>query len=61
MIESYVHPSALVESDDIGSGTRVWAFAHVMPGAHVGKNCNVGDHAFLESGRFDWKQRHDQK
>lgn len=50
MIESYVHPSALVESDDIGAGTRVWAFAHVMPGAHVGKNCNVGDHAFLESG-----------
>lgn len=46
----YIHPKALVESRDIGSGTRVWAFAHVMKGSAIGKDCNVGDHAFIESG-----------
>ncbi|MGH3578044.1 MAG: acyltransferase [Mycobacterium sp.] len=44
------HPLALVESDAIGEGTRVWAWAHVMPGARIGKNCNIGDHAFIEGG-----------
>jgi acetyltransferase-like isoleucine patch superfamily enzyme len=44
------HPAALVESDAIGDGTRIWAFAHVMPGARVGSNCNLGDHVFVESG-----------
>ncbi len=46
----FVHPKALVETDDIGEGTRVWAFAHVMKGAKVGRNCNICDHAFIESG-----------
>ena len=50
MAERYFHPAALVESDDIGEGTRVWAFAHVMRGAQLGSNCNVGDHAFVEAG-----------
>jgi UDP-2-acetamido-3-amino-2,3-dideoxy-glucuronate N-acetyltransferase len=46
----YVHPHALVESEDIGPGTRVWAFAHIMPGARVGAHCNICDHAFIETG-----------
>jgi len=46
----FVHDKALCESDAIGAGTRVWAFAHVMKGAVIGKGCNVGDHAFVESG-----------
>lgn len=46
----FAHPAALVESDKIGAGTRVWAFAHVMKGAKIGRDCNVGDHAFVESG-----------
>jgi len=46
----FVHPNALCESDDLGAGTRVWAFAHVMKGAVVGRDCNLGDHAFVESG-----------
>jgi acetyltransferase-like isoleucine patch superfamily enzyme len=44
------HPTALVESDLIGAGTNVWAYAHVMKGAVVGHSCNIGDHAFVESG-----------
>ncbi len=44
------HPTALVESDEIGAGTRIWAFAHVLPGARIGRNCNIGDHAYIEGG-----------
>jgi acetyltransferase-like isoleucine patch superfamily enzyme len=46
----FVHERALCESQDIGEGTRVWAFAHVMKGAKVGTHCNIGDCAFIESG-----------
>ena len=46
----FVHPQGLCESDDIGAGTRVWAFAHVLPGAVIGRDCNVCDHAFIEGG-----------
>ncbi len=45
----YVHPQALVESADIGANTRIWAFAHVLRGARIGANCNIGDHAFVEA------------
>ena len=50
MSDQFVHPMALVESDDVGAGTRIWAFAHVLRGARIGANCNIGDHAFVESG-----------
>jgi len=46
----FVHERGLCESDRVGPGTRVWAFAHVMEGAVVGAECNVCDHAFVESG-----------
>lgn len=46
----FVHPAALCESDDVGAGTRVWAFAHVMQGAVIGRECNIGGHAFIETG-----------
>ena len=48
--EVFIHPRALVESDSVGPGTRVWAFAHIMKGARVGAGCNICDHAFVESG-----------
>lgn len=46
----FVHEKALCESNRIGARTRVWAFAHVMPDAVVGEDCNICDHAFIESG-----------
>ncbi len=45
-----IHSHALVESDTIGDGTSIWAFAHVMKGVCIGSDCNIGDHSFLESG-----------
>ena len=49
---AFVHPKALCESRDVGPGTRIWAFAHVMRGAHVGADCNIGDQAFVEDGAW---------
>ena len=46
----FVHPLGVCESDTVGDGTRVWAFAHVLPGASVGAGCNICDHAFIEGG-----------
>lgn len=44
------HSHALVEPGAmIGEGTRVWAFAHVLPGARIGKDCNICDHVFIEN------------
>jgi len=45
----FVHPNALLESTRVGPGTRVWAFAHVLPGAVIGRDCNVCDHVFVEN------------
>ena len=44
----YVHPNGLCESSQVGPRTRVWAFAHVLPGAVIGADCNICDHAYVE-------------
>jgi len=46
----FIHRLALCESDEVGAGTQIWAFAHVMKGAVIGRDCNIGDHAFVETG-----------
>lgn len=48
-MDYYLHPNALCESQQIGRGTRVWAFAHILPGARVGADCNVCDNVFIEN------------
>jgi UDP-2-acetamido-3-amino-2,3-dideoxy-glucuronate N-acetyltransferase len=50
MNDVFVHASAIVETAQIGDGTRVWAYTHVMKGVAIGANCNIGDHCFIESG-----------
>jgi acetyltransferase-like isoleucine patch superfamily enzyme len=45
----FQHPNALVESENIGQYTRIWAFAHILPGAVLGKQCNICDHTFIEN------------
>jgi acetyltransferase-like isoleucine patch superfamily enzyme len=46
---AFVHPQALCESPNVGDGTRIWAFAHVLPGASIGRDCNICDHVFVEN------------
>jgi len=44
-----IHPHALVDAGvTLGSGTRVWAFAHIMSGAVIGADCNICDHTYIE-------------
>jgi UDP-2-acetamido-3-amino-2,3-dideoxy-glucuronate N-acetyltransferase len=45
----FVHEHAVCESSTVGEGTRIWAFAHVLPGARIGKECNVCDGVFIEN------------
>lgn len=44
----FLHPQGLCESENVGEGTRIWAFAHVLRGAVVGRNCNICDGVFIE-------------
>jgi acetyltransferase-like isoleucine patch superfamily enzyme len=46
--EPFVHSHALCESDQVGPGTRIWAFAHVLAGAIIGRDCNICDMVFIE-------------
>lgn len=45
----YIHPQALCESPSVGARTRVWAFAHILPNARIGVDCNICDHVFIEN------------
>ena len=45
----FKHPNAIVESPHIGDRTRIWAFAHILPGAKIGEDCNICDHVFIEN------------
>ncbi len=49
MNDFFLHPQGICESASIGPGTRIWAFAHVLPGAAIGANCNICDHVFIEN------------
>ena len=45
----FVHALADVQSDKIGSGTRIWQFCVVLPGAVIGSDCNICSHCFIEN------------
>lgn len=47
----YVHPSAYVDEPcEIGAGTKIWHFCHIMAHARLGENCNLGQNVFVASG-----------
>ena len=48
-MNAFVHPNALCESTEVGEGTSIWAFAHVLPGARIGRDCNICDGVFVEN------------
>ncbi|RJX34524.1 MAG: isomerase [Desulfurivibrio sp.] len=45
----FKHPQSLVESQFVGDETKIWAFSHVLPGARIGRDCNICDHVFIEN------------
>jgi UDP-2-acetamido-3-amino-2,3-dideoxy-glucuronate N-acetyltransferase len=46
----FKHDLAVVETDSVGEGTRIWAFAHILAGVTIGRDCNICDHTFIETG-----------
>jgi acetyltransferase-like isoleucine patch superfamily enzyme len=44
----YAHPTAVVESDDIGEGTKIWHFAHVRAGSRIGFGCIIGKSCYVD-------------
>jgi UDP-2-acetamido-3-amino-2,3-dideoxy-glucuronate N-acetyltransferase len=45
----FVHPLADCQSVRIGKGSKVWQFTIVLPGAVIGRNCNINSHCFIEN------------
>ena len=46
----FVHPSAYVDEPcEIGDGTKIWHFCHVMKNARLGRGCNLGQNVFVAS------------
>jgi UDP-2-acetamido-3-amino-2,3-dideoxy-glucuronate N-acetyltransferase len=44
----YAHPSAIIdEGCEIGEGTKIWHFTHVMPNCKLGKKCNLGQNVVV--------------
>ena len=49
--EYFIHPTAVVDEPmEIGEGTKVWHFTHIMSGAQIGENCIIGQNVFIGSG-----------
>jgi len=48
MSEPYVHESSYVDADvEIGDGTKIWHFSHVMRGTRIGRNCTLGQNVLV--------------
>lgn len=49
MSEKYfVHESSYIDENvQIGEGTKIWHFCHIMSGARIGKNCTIGQNVFI--------------
>ena len=46
--ECFIHESAYVDDNvRIGSGTKIWHFSHVLSGAVIGSNCNLGQNVSI--------------
>ena len=44
---TYIHPSAIVESSNIGKNTKIWAFSHICKNSTIGENCTIGEGVYI--------------
>lgn len=50
MADYFIHESSYVdEGAEIGAGTKIWHFCHVMPRTRIGERCNIGQNVFIQS------------
>jgi acetyltransferase-like isoleucine patch superfamily enzyme len=48
LVNIYVHPTAIIEKNvNLGEGTKVWHYVHIMKQARIGKNCVIGDYVHI--------------
>ncbi|RIW12368.1 N-acetyltransferase [Algoriphagus lacus] len=48
MKEYFAHETAVIDQGcDIGKGTKIWHFSHVMPNCKIGENCNIGQNVVI--------------
>ncbi len=48
MIQYTAHPSAVIDENcEIGEGTKIWHFSHIMSGCKIGKRCNIGQNVVV--------------
>jgi UDP-2-acetamido-3-amino-2,3-dideoxy-glucuronate N-acetyltransferase len=48
MADYFVHSSSFVDDGcEIGAGTKIWHFCHVMPRAKIGRDCNIGQNVVV--------------
>jgi UDP-2-acetamido-3-amino-2,3-dideoxy-glucuronate N-acetyltransferase len=46
----FVHPTAIVDDGcNIGEGTKIWHFSHILPGCTIGERCNIGQNVVVSS------------
>jgi UDP-2-acetamido-3-amino-2,3-dideoxy-glucuronate N-acetyltransferase len=46
----FIHPTAVIdEGAQIGTGTKIWHFCHLMPGCRIGERCNIGQNVFIDN------------
>jgi UDP-2-acetamido-3-amino-2,3-dideoxy-glucuronate N-acetyltransferase len=44
----YVHPSSVIDDAvEIGTGTKIWHFSHLMPGCRIGTDCVLGQNVYI--------------
>jgi UDP-2-acetamido-3-amino-2,3-dideoxy-glucuronate N-acetyltransferase len=44
----FAHPTAVIdEACQIGEGTKIWHFSHIMSGCQIGQNCNIGQNVVI--------------
>lgn len=50
MADYFVHESSYIDDGaEIGAGTKIWHFCHVMPRARIGEKCNIGQNVLVSS------------
>jgi UDP-2-acetamido-3-amino-2,3-dideoxy-glucuronate N-acetyltransferase len=50
-MEYFNHETAIVDDGcDIGKGTKIWHFSHIMPNCVIGENCNIGQNVVVSPG-----------
>lgn len=51
MTKPFIHETAVVdEPSEIGDGTKIWHFCHLMPGCRIGAGCSLGQNVFVGAG-----------